>query len=387
MDECPSGYRDPNHEMLYKQCVRDPRIQMDMVSPSVEGYFRIPAVWIGQKPDPDSVLKLNPSVHHEVIFSKILTCAIEVRVQRDGLFLFNFSKWSVAPQVIIPGYTKPNGNGPNQVPRFHTVAEEKAEDYAVLRAQAMNAHQACLTAAESHVKQRGAAMGHPVTAWSTEKAITFRTLQSYYDDTEDTHALARNVLNNSLGVERKKPLGRRLIEIEVVDHSMTLLDQILADPEEQLMQLVESFYIAACRAREKRFGEAITLGWSVCEQLISILWRRIIDERKSNDISQMNKDRTNKLTGRDFTASVVVETLEIMGRIDHDLFRLLNIARQARNNWAHSMQPPKESQVRVCMKAVEHLLAQVKNIHLTLQSGGRGGVPKWPAYMMEQVKD
>lgn len=387
MEEHPTGYRESSHEALYKKLVHDPRIQMDMVSPSIEGYFRIPAVWIGEKPDPASVLRLNPRVHHEVVFTKKLSCGIEVQVQRDGLFLFDFSQWSVAPQVIIPGYTKPSGDGPHKIPQFTTDAEEKAESYAVLRAQAMNVHQACLAAAEIQIKRRVAAMGFPVTAWNTEKTIAFRAPHAYYDDTEDMHALARNVLNNSYGITRESPLGRRLIEMEVVDYSMTLFDQILSDPEGQLMHLVDSFYVAVCRSGEKRFGEAITLAWSVCEQLIFILWKQVIEERRKENNDQMDKKRKQKLTGRDFTASVVIETLEFMGRIDHNLFRSLNVSRQARNSWAHSMRPPKESQIHVCIKAVEQLLFQIKGVHLILPSVGRGGVPQWPVYMMEHEKN
>ncbi len=386
MEKAPIGYRDPQHESLYKNFVQDSRIEMDRVSPGIEGYFRIPAIWVGERPEAEKVLKLNPAVHHGIVYRKKLECGIETRVQRDGLFLFDFSTWSIAPQITIPGYTKANGNGPNRVPRFHTVAEEQAENYAVLRAQVMNAHQACLTTAERKVKQRSAAMGFPVTAWSTEKAITFRTPASYHDDTEDMHALARNVLNNSFGVLRRNPFDRRLIELEVIDYSMTLLDQILCNPEKQLMQLVESFYISACRVREKRFGEAIMLGWGVCEQLISVMWRDLISEIKANTSDRMKNQRIKKLTSRDFTASVILEFLEIMGKVDHDLFRRLNIVRQARNKWAHELIPPKEDQAGICIRAIEQLMEKIIGVHLTLQSGGRGGVPQWPVYMLEQIK-
>lgn len=386
MGEIPIGYRDPEHEALYRQFVRDPRIQLDTVSPTIEGYFRIPAIWVDAMPEPASVLLLNPGVHHEVVLSKTLSCGIEVRAHRDGLFLFDFTRWTVAPQIEIPGYTKQDANGPCIVPAFHSAACEKAEDYAVLRAQAMNVHQACLTAAEATVKRRGAAMGFPVTAWNTEKAITFDRPLSYYDDVEDMHALTRNVLNNSYRIRRNAPLSRRVMEREVVDYSLVLLDRVLSDPEGQLLNLVESYYIAACRAREKRFGEAMTPGWSVCEQILAILWRGILGERASADGSPLSKERRKKLTGRDFTASIIIETLELMGRLDGELFRRLNIARQARNNWAHSLHAPKASQVNICMMAVEQLLSDVKGVQLRLQFSGRGGVPQWPVYMMEEVR-
>jgi hypothetical protein len=42
-----------------------------------------------------------------------------------------------------------------------------AEGFAVLRAQVMNVHQACLTTAEVVVKRGSGIMGFPVTAWNT----------------------------------------------------------------------------------------------------------------------------------------------------------------------------------------------------------------------------
>lgn len=386
MEDVPVGYRDPLDEAQYKQPRQDRRIVPDTVSPSIEGYFRFPAIWIGEKPDAASVLTLNPAVHHQIVYETSLQCGIRVRASRDGHFLFDFTNWPVAPQITIPGYTRPSESGPCTAPRFHTEAEEQAAQYAVVRAQVMNAHQACLTTAERVVKQGSAGMGFPVTAWSTEKAITFRPPTSYHEDVEDMHAMARNVLNNSLSAPRTQPLGRRVIELDVVAYSFKLLDQILRHPEPQLVQLVETIYIAACRSREKRFGEAITLSWGVCEQLTSVVWKGIIDSRRTGSSDEMNKERVKKLTGRDFTASIILEALELMGKIEHDLFRRLNVVRQARNKWAHELVPPKESQIGVAIRAAEQLLAQVSGVSLMLQSGGRNGVPQWAVFINEQVR-
>ena len=102
MDKIPQAYRSPEDESLFKKPTDDPAIRPDRVSPAVEGYFRIPAVWIGKEPDPKSVSILNPQIHHAVVLEKNLSCGIKVRVQRDGTFLFDFSSCPIAPQVVIP---------------------------------------------------------------------------------------------------------------------------------------------------------------------------------------------------------------------------------------------------------------------------------------------
>jgi hypothetical protein len=390
MEELPWGYRVPEDLPLFRTRIDDPTIEPDRVSPSIEGYFRIPAVWIGDEPHPSTVRVLNPSVHHQIVLRKKLRCGIEARVRRDGTFLFDFSAWPLAPTIIIPGFRKPSAPGPHRIPRETSRAEEKAESHAVLRAQVMNAHQACLTTSESVVKRRGAMTGFPITAWNTHKAITFDTAAvAYHDDTEDLHALAQNVLNNKDQVGRQNALQRRVLELDVVDHSLDMLDTILSGDDATLVQLIEAAYMAACRMREKRFGEAVILAWGVCEQLVSLAWNELLEDAKSGEevSDRMSKDRRDKLTGRDYTASIMVEMLEINGRIDRDLYRLLEVARKARNNWAHRMRPPKEREVSVCIRAVQNLLQKVKGIPLVLQSGGRGGVPQWPVWMWEQVKE
>ncbi len=257
----------------------------------------------------------------------------------------------------------------------------------MVRAQVMNVHQACLTTSEAVVKRRGAAMGIPVTAWSTRKAISFEAGHAHYEDTENIHDLAEGVLNNAHGIPRAQPLPRRTLELEVVEHSLDSLDRILAENDLVLLQLVKSAYMAACRQRDKRFGEAVVLAWAVLEQLLSLAWRQVLDEvNASSSEGRIPKVRRDKLTGRDYTASMIVESLELHGRIDHEMYRLLEIARKARNNWVHSLRAPKERDVYYCIRAVGTLFRQIKGIELHLQSGGRGGVPQWPVWIWDEVK-
>ena len=101
MTRVPRGSRISEDEPLFKQPTEDATIQPDTVTPAVEGYFRIPPVWIGAKPDDESVLKLDPQIHHAEAFRKDMRSGIKVRVQRDGTFLFDFSSWEPAPQIVV----------------------------------------------------------------------------------------------------------------------------------------------------------------------------------------------------------------------------------------------------------------------------------------------
>lgn len=387
MNEFPWGLPLSEEEARARWSPQDTSITPDRVSPAIEGYFRIPAVWVGEAPNTADVRSLNNHIHHAIIFRKTLKCGIEARVQRDGTFWFDFSVWPGAPIVEIPGYRNPTGNGPIRVPTFHSDAENRAEQYAVVRAQVMNVHQACLISSESIVKNRGAMMGFPITSWGTEKALSWTSLRSYTDDSENPHALARNVLNNSYAIIRDRPLGRRVIELNVVDHSLDMLDKILQQGQHEVLAIVEALYMAACRNTEKRYGEALTLAWSVCEQAIFVMWNEHLEEINSkSDDDRINKERRKKLSGRDYTSSIVIESLELSEKIDRQTYRMLDVCRRARNNWAHRLKSPKSSESDVCLRVAEKMVQQVFRVPIRLQYHGRGGVPQWPSWMWREVK-
>lgn len=350
------------------------RDEPDSVSPTIGGYFRIPAVWIGERPDATLVRTLNPTIHHETVLRRNLRCGLKARVQRDGLFVFDFADWPRAPQVVLPGFRR-IVDGATKVPKAHIEAERKAGAYIVFRSKIMNAHQACLTTAEAVVKHRGAMMGYPIDSRSMHQHWSFEAPQGYAHNIEYPYALASNVLNGLYQIQNSKPAGRRLIEIEVVDYSLKLLDDILLLNEDPIVDLVEAFYVAAIRAREARLGEALTLAWTACEQLVSRQWSLLLDEIGADRGTEirMNKDRRKKLTGRDYSASVMTEILESHRKIDFELYELLNRARKARNDWSHFLKQPSSGDVWSCMKALKLLFQNTMGLNFALQTTAEGG--------------
>lgn len=381
-DELPWGFRSPVDEPLFARPGADDSIVPDRISPTIEGYFRVPAIWAGAKPEPDP-LYFDERVHHTFVLNTKLKSGIETWVRRDGVFLFDFATWPLAPTVRIPGYRSPAPH--HRIPLFHSRAEEEAESHAIIRAKVMNVHQVCLTTSEHVVKRRSSSMGFPVTAWNSFKAIHPSSVTAYYEDTEDTVATHHIFMNNTKRVSRDRSPARRVIELDVIAHSFQLLDDILSRSDITLIHQADGAYQAACRLRDKRFGEASILAWSVCEQMVMREWKKTLDILGQAYEGRINKDRRKKLSGRDYTASVVVEILESHGRIDKDLYRLLEISRKARNEWAHNMREPTQRDARVAISAVERLFAQTHGLPIKLGTSSRGGVPQWPIWMRSDL--
>lgn len=364
--------------------MHDANMEPDRVNAVVEGYFRIPAVWVGTAPA-DPALETGMVLGRQIAYKTTLGCGIDAYVMRNGLFLFDFLRSRIAGVVRIPGYVRPAVT-PYSPPRPHALAEARAEQVSLLRAQMMNVHQACLISSEYVVMHRSAAMGFPITAWSALHSIGIQHPVPYHDDVEGVHALAMNVLEGKYAPVFS-PRQRRVLELEVVAHSFASLDQILSLEEGRYLPIVEAAYQSACRSTELRTGESLAIGWTACEQLVSEEWKQLLksDEARRSEKEKMTGDRKKKLLGRDYTASIMVEMLELHGRLTTTLYKNLEIARKARNNWAHDMTVPSGAEVWACQESIQELLAR-KGIKLWLQPGFRGaGGGAWPLHMFQQV--
>ena len=357
------GFRAPEDEPLFKQPTEDRAIHPDRKTAGVEGYFRIPAIWVGEEPDSNAQLSLDKTILQAVVFTTTLSSGIEVRVQRNGTFLFDFSSWPLAPQIQIPGFRIADPNAPYRYPEETSNAEERAEEIAIMRAAVMNIHQVCMLSIWWNAKHFSTQIGNPVTASAALKRLSFSYQQPHEMDVEHITK------------------DRMVWEIEIIARSLVLLDQILSREDWTLIQMVEAMYFATYRYSENRLGEALILAWAVCEQLIHLTWKKFIRGPKLDD------KRRQKLKNEDYTVSTIIEMLEMNGEMEHDLYLQLDAARSARNSWVHKMRMPRINDVRKAFKSAEKLLLQVKEISLSLMSNGPGGgVPAWGIWIWESIQ-
>lgn len=350
-----------------------------MVRPPVEGYFRIPAVWVGSAPASDSEFVASRTA---IACRHNFRCGLIAHALQNGTFLFDFLASTVAPVVVIPSWTL----GPERkVPRSVNEAEHLANVAGDLRAQILNAHQACLNSSESVVMRRGAHAGFPLAPWATIKAVSFEHVRSFHDDPENRHSLAQSVLDGRF--REAPPQPRRVLEVEVVEHSFKLLDDILSTESGFLLPIIEAAYQAANRAIEMRLGEAISIGWTVCEQMVSRRWARLLADTTNTrpPEARPSRDRLKKLKGRDYTASIMVEMLELHGRIAPELYTCLEHARKARNDWAHEMRVPDTGDVEACLRAIRLLIAE-HGIQLNLTGSFRSGGPSNPVTTVVRIR-
>jgi hypothetical protein len=286
MGKVQKGRRKGENDALFTKPTTKEGVTPDRVSPAVEGYYHLPARWIGEQPNSNLVTKFNPTILHETVLSRAMNCGIHVRVRRDGLFLFDFSNCSVAPMITIPGYLIDDPSSPSQATKEHQEAEAKAEEIAILRAQIMNIHQVCLAVAFYNLRYTSTMSGFQVNSSNTIKSWSLDHDPEYYDDPEDVYELARNVLNNSHNIAGGGQTNRIVMDMDVVNHSFDLLDKILMRDDLSLIRLLDAACMSASLRREKRNGESIAVGFTVCEQILSIAWKRLIEAFRVLGISK-----------------------------------------------------------------------------------------------------
>ena len=354
------------------------------VSPSVEGFFRVPPIWVGEAPPSDAVEAINPSVHHETVSRRAMRCGISVRIRRDGLFMFDFTDFAPGGVVEIPRFDSLLGQAFAEV----RAAENKAEDIAVFRAQIINAFQACLETAGAVHGSGASIMGEPVNFKETVKTISIDYDPPYSLDVRYPNRFVHAIANKALGSLSKAVFPpRRTFNLASVEAAVDLLDNLLSSDPLFAVDIVEAAYIAAIRFSEKRMGEAVVIGWSVCERLLNAKYEGYLDKSTQGRGQRLSRERRKKLTGRDYTASVLTEFLELSGQLDKTLYGRLEEARKARNAWAHNLDQPRLSQAYDCLRAGWQLIEEVLGLRVLFQPGPQGGVPQWSLKQLQQVQE
>lgn len=123
-------------------------------------------------------------------------------------------------------------------------------------------------------------------------------------------------------------------------------------------QLVKRLSDLAKSVSEYKIGNypvSLVNAWFVCEREISDRWQTFIDARATtfdDGRGRLNAERRKFLTGRDFTASVMSNILELADVITYDDLQTLDQIRRARNAIAHSL-GSNNCDARICQSAIE----------------------------------
>lgn len=265
-----------------------------MISPAVAGYFRIPPVWIGERPSENEIRQMPESNLIRDVYRETLSNGIDVRVRRDGIFIFDFTNCALAGPTTIPDHPRSPGQ---RIPSEVVEAETLAESRLAYRTQIMNVHQACLSTSETIVHKRSSELGKIINPYQTIRPITADDNNFLRTDTNNPTSYYINLQISYLRNRNHKILSRRsFIELNTLEFSFKLLEKIMNNNTENILDIFYMLYKAAHDYAEHRFSESLTMSWTACESMLNIMWLNFIIGQKydQNGTVRINKDRQKK---------------------------------------------------------------------------------------------
>ncbi|QGV79773.1 hypothetical protein [Streptomyces ficellus] len=133
------------------------------------------------------------------------------------------------------------------------------------------------------------------------------------------------------------------------------LDFVVQHESDKALDLVTLLNDAATLYGNHQFHSSLITAWTLCETILQHKWSSYIEAQAHSEVKSV---RRQKLTGRDFTASVVSEVLELAGAINKDTLTALDKARKARNAWMHSIKSPVYGDASDCLVLAAAMLSE-----------------------------
>jgi hypothetical protein len=338
---------------------------IDLGQRDAAAYYVWPLVWLGTPPDNmyavsepgAAVADIDPAQLAEVVAEANLPRGLQVRAYRDGMFLFDFSKWAPMPS-----------RDPSGPPGLF----EDLSEVVLRRVALLNAHLVCFHAAVAQHQEPG--LGVNALSPSLILPTSFEAPEGVgLPDGRIAHIYtARYGSTYAPGLPYRadpRVSMRMTVESPAVEGSFSRLSEILSSPDsERVITLLDLLARSGSAYSAHDFNVCLVIAWTVCESLLQELWDRYLREKRedADGTVVINADRRDFLAGAEVTARITSEFLSLLGELPFDLYQVLNSARQARNKWVHELRPVPYTVAAEAMTAAERMLKLVHDIEIVL---------------------
>ncbi len=338
--------------------------------PSLLGYYW-QDVWLGGYPGNSRAARIDLSALHDLIVDRPLTQGIRVKGYRLGVVVFDFSSWSAG----------------GDIPDWPANDFEKLVALKLRRLAVMNTHLLCIADAYARLHKvcfPKLLLRHEDVIAATDfddpfKGIKGRDLggpaflgRRYPPDFAATHH------PNEVYDEQMKwwsaTMGRAIIvSQDVLKDSLDKLTAILDHSSPHALQLVEILAHSCKACEDHNYNLALVTAWAIIEKTLSECWGRHLDDLKSQNVEVqgqllpvMNSDRKRNLTGSDYTASIISETLNLLGLLPFELYRRLKRIRDGRNHWLHRLKPVSGQDADKAIQLAQDMLRHTERVDLNV---------------------
>lgn len=285
---------------------------------NIAGFYHWPPIWIGEDIS-DIEVKYTTDADTE-IYSESMICGIKVKVSIKGVFVFDFSGW-------LPGIV---------------TALENWESPILSRMQFMNLLLACFYSAVNNAQKL--ALDKMFIDYSTYAFTSNFSLAPYQLDCDCRQAA---VIKENEKRHKDFMCVHPVISLNALSETIRLTDEALSRDAKDATVLGELLLQAFQLHDTGRYEASHISAWTIIERCMNIIWSSYLDDAENqNTVDKgksgkkfINSDRRVKLTGRDFTMSIVSEILSLNGLLPYTQYELSCKVRQDRNNWLHKLTP------------------------------------------------
>lgn len=280
------------------------------------GFYHWPPIWIGADTDNiDAAFSTDPNTE---VFADTMNCGVIAKVSLKGVFVFDFSNWPFGAATSTAEWEAP----------------------VLARMRFMNLLLACFYSVEFRSKRATMEkMFIDLSSYSFARELDLNPFCFGCD------ARQAAVINENENAHQQRRPWHRIVTLDVLSEAFALTDTALVDETNDAATLGELLLHAFELHDSGKYEASHIAAWTVAERCMNQIWRSHLDDAETRFSSSagdpnekfINSTRMQKLTGRDFTASIVSEILSLNGLLPFEQYKLTVNVRQTRNDWLHKL--------------------------------------------------
>ncbi len=283
------------------------------------GFYHWPPLWIGTPPAEQAADVMTTLINAEA-FSDDLACGVRLKVSKQALFIFDFADWEAASGALAKG---PLHNW---------------EDRVFARMRFMNLFLACFyTSWYRAQKMRGEKLYIDYTTYIAARSFALNPSEVQCDYRQSS------VIQDAIELHKKFGHIWQIVPENILQTSIDMTNAAMAKNFDDTITLADLLLHAFSLHESGKFEASQIIAWTIAEKCLNDLWNTYLYELNENHTASgtegrfINSARKDKLTGRDFTASIISEVLSLSGILPFEMYELTSRVRKKRNDWLHHL--------------------------------------------------
>ncbi len=311
------------------------------------GFYHWQPIWIGTTSnDIDSALSTDPNTE---VFADTMQCGVRTKVSLKGVFVFDFSNWPCGAVISIDDWENPVS----------------------ARMRFMNLFLACFYSVI--FQQKRIIIEKMFIDFDTYAFSKELDLNPFHFGCASRQAA---VIQANEEQHKQYRQFHPLVTPEVVSEAINLTDKAIVDESNDAALLGELMLHAFKLHDSGKYEASHISAWTITERCMNQIWQSHLDnaERQhtkctgDSDEKFINSTRREKLTGRDFTASIISEILSLNGLLPFKQYKLVCKVRQTRNAWLHKLRAINREDSSYAIFLAQFMLRHSKVLDLHIPS-------------------